>query len=268
MLRGSNFQKPYPPEFRREAVALYRRGGATLREVARDLGVSSESLRLWVKQAAIDAGETNGLSTEERQELRELRLLAEELPPARAYPPRRRLQTSSEQQPAHGARRHTHAELQQFTRDPRVAPTWLLACEPQHELTHAIVDWRAAPASSRLRLLAPNQLPVPTQQRLRRHYKRVSPPRRQYPGERSEKSTIGRPQRRSSRLPPEHEKLMTQHQKLEVLGELVASPSDQQLQDRRESEISERKEHPPILAGPLADHGETEPSLNVTRAVA
>ena len=151
MLRGSNFQKPYPPEFRREAVALYRRGGATLREVARDLGVSSESLRLWVKQAAIDAGETNGLSTEERQELRELRLLAEELPPARAYPPRRRLQTSSEQQPAHGARRHTHAELQQFTRDPRVAPTWLLACEPQHELTHAIVNRRTSRARLRPR---------------------------------------------------------------------------------------------------------------------
>jgi transposase len=73
MPRGSNFQRPYPPEFRREAVALYRRGGATLREVASDLGVSSESLRMWVKQAVIDAGETNGLSTEERVELRELR---------------------------------------------------------------------------------------------------------------------------------------------------------------------------------------------------
>jgi transposase len=73
MPRGSNFQKPYPPEFRREAVVLYRRGGVTLREVAHDLGVSSESLRMWVKQSAIDAGETNGLTTEERAELRELR---------------------------------------------------------------------------------------------------------------------------------------------------------------------------------------------------
>jgi len=62
MPRGSNFQKPYPLESRREAVALYRSSGRSLREIAHDLGVSSESLRLWVKQAQVDAGERPGLS--------------------------------------------------------------------------------------------------------------------------------------------------------------------------------------------------------------
>jgi transposase len=73
MPRGSNYQKPYRPEFRREAVELYRRSGRSLREIAADLGVSSESLRSWVKQTQIDAGEREGLTTEDRQGLRELR---------------------------------------------------------------------------------------------------------------------------------------------------------------------------------------------------
>ena len=49
MPRGSNFQKPYPPEFRREAVELFRRSGRPLAEIAHDLGVSAETLRIWVK---------------------------------------------------------------------------------------------------------------------------------------------------------------------------------------------------------------------------
>jgi transposase len=64
---------PYPPEFRREAVELVRFSGCPLREIARDLGVTEQSLRNWIKQAEVDAGRAAGLSSDEKVELRELR---------------------------------------------------------------------------------------------------------------------------------------------------------------------------------------------------
>lgn len=63
----------YPPEFRAEAVRLYRESGQSLSAVSKDLGVSLESLRSWVNQAKVDSGEKDGLTTEERAELTQLR---------------------------------------------------------------------------------------------------------------------------------------------------------------------------------------------------
>jgi transposase len=73
---------PYPPEFRREAVRLLRASGKTIPALADELGVSPQSLRTWAKQAQIDAGEREGLTSDEQARLRELerenRLLREE----------------------------------------------------------------------------------------------------------------------------------------------------------------------------------------------
>ena len=65
---------PYPEEFRREAVRLLRRGDRTVPELARDLGVSPQSLRNWSKQEDLDSGRrSDGLTSEEREELKRLR---------------------------------------------------------------------------------------------------------------------------------------------------------------------------------------------------
>lgn len=67
-------QPPYPPEFRREAVRLVQSGTTSRNAIARDLGISSETLRQWVKQADIDAGvRHDGLTSEETDEVRRLR---------------------------------------------------------------------------------------------------------------------------------------------------------------------------------------------------
>jgi transposase len=64
---------PYSAEFRAEAVRLVESSGKPAAQIARDLGVSFESLRHWIKQAEIDSGERQGLTTDEREELRRLR---------------------------------------------------------------------------------------------------------------------------------------------------------------------------------------------------
>jgi len=65
---------PYPDEFRREAVALVRSSSdRSVPTIAKDLGISGQTLRNWVRQAEVDRGARHGLSSDEREELRRLR---------------------------------------------------------------------------------------------------------------------------------------------------------------------------------------------------
>ena len=65
---------PYPQQFREEAIRLARESGKTRAQIARDLGISEQSLYTWLKQAVLDSGKrSDGLTTEEREELRHLR---------------------------------------------------------------------------------------------------------------------------------------------------------------------------------------------------
>jgi transposase len=63
---------PYPEEFRREAVELVR-AGRSIADVAKSLGVSQQTLRNWSKQIDVDAGRREGLTAEDKEELKQLR---------------------------------------------------------------------------------------------------------------------------------------------------------------------------------------------------
>ena len=74
----------YPDAFRAEAVDLVRARERSLPRIARDLGVTEQTLRTWVKRAEVNAGRgaPGDLTTDERTELtrlrREVRILQQE----------------------------------------------------------------------------------------------------------------------------------------------------------------------------------------------
>jgi transposase len=66
--------RKYSDELRERAVRLVFESGRPIAQVATDLGVHREALRLWVRQAEADAGARNDrLTTAEREELVRLR---------------------------------------------------------------------------------------------------------------------------------------------------------------------------------------------------
>jgi transposase-like protein len=65
--------RKYPEEFRRDVIAVARRGDVTLRQVAEDFGVSSTCVQRWVAQAEIEDGRRPGVTSAESAEMRELR---------------------------------------------------------------------------------------------------------------------------------------------------------------------------------------------------
>jgi transposase-like protein len=76
----------YSPEVRERAVRMvadhrdeYPSEWAAFTSISAKLGMTPETLRVWVRRAQIDGGERPGLSTDERQKLKDLEKEVKEL---------------------------------------------------------------------------------------------------------------------------------------------------------------------------------------------
>jgi transposase len=60
----------FPVEFRRDVIAVARKGEAPLSQIAKDFGISESCLHRWLKIADIDDGLRPGVTSDESRELR------------------------------------------------------------------------------------------------------------------------------------------------------------------------------------------------------
>jgi transposase len=66
-------RRSFSKEFKAEVVEMVRQPGNTVGSVSRDLELTETAVREWVRQADVDSGRRDGLTTAEREELARLR---------------------------------------------------------------------------------------------------------------------------------------------------------------------------------------------------
>jgi len=65
--------KRFPPEFKADVVRVARRGDLSVAEIAADFDISIQSVQRWKRQADIDDGIKDGLTSAEQAEVVQLR---------------------------------------------------------------------------------------------------------------------------------------------------------------------------------------------------
>ena len=73
VLAPGRSRRSFTAEFKADAVSLVLDEGRSIASLARSLGIGATNLGNWVRQARIDRGERDGVTTSERAELAELR---------------------------------------------------------------------------------------------------------------------------------------------------------------------------------------------------
>ncbi|GII04220.1 transposase [Planobispora takensis] len=66
-------RRSFTREFKAEIVELCQRGDRSIGQVAKDFDLTETAVREWIRQAEVDTGRRDGLTSDEREELAALR---------------------------------------------------------------------------------------------------------------------------------------------------------------------------------------------------
>ena len=170
----------------------------------------------------------------------------QELPPRRAAPRRRRIDTRSTQDRPYGGRCDRHAELRQLAMDPAVSPQRILLRQANHQAADARDRRRTARLAPLARVLAAaSQFAVPCQERRGRHGENAGPaPARDTPCQRSEPHPVARLVPYPASVPAQHCVLMPEHEQLGILRPVAAEHQDGQAEYPACQQVDDLEQHP------------------------
>ena len=72
-MTGKRKRRAFTAEYKADVVAMYRTTDKSVNEIAKELDLTPSAVQRWVTQAEVDAGQREGLTTSEREELAYLR---------------------------------------------------------------------------------------------------------------------------------------------------------------------------------------------------
>ena len=165
----------------------------------------------------VEPGQADRLDGEEVTGQHPAGLSAQELRPARSAAARGRSEPVPAQDVPDRGRGHGDAELGAFAGDPLVAPPRVLPGHAQHQIDDRRIQSAPTAVPVRVGPAAPDQVPVPAQQRGRRYQERRPPLPRQQPRQHRQHQPIRRGVPGPGDLPAQHRQLVPQDGDLHVL---------------------------------------------------
>ena len=176
-----------------------------------------------------------------------MRLRPEELGPGGTAPSWRRAEARTPEQAPDRRRSHPDTELAQLTLHAHAAPARVLPGQPDDELPHVLIEWwSTGPAHPAVRPLPPHELPVPAQERRRRHDERDPAFARDRSARHREEHPVHGPEPRRAAPSLEDPELVAEDQDLEVFGGIIAA-ADPEESGQRPNDQAEDEQHLRIL---------------------